>query len=168
VSIGSEAEARSFAETRRTLLDALDRTEQEAHAQAAEVVGAAARRARDITIKADQSAALVEEQLAYLSAQLDHVRARVTDIRSRLAQELQAEADRRSPISRVATIPEPHPQQAPSAELKSTSTIAPATAEPWHAPGADDSDSLPETLRVLRAALESLNGESATDHPAHR
>ena len=168
VAIGSDAEARSFAETRRTLLDALDRTEQEARDQAAELISAAERRAREIIIKADQSAALIEEQLAYLTAQLDHVRSRVTDIRTRLSHELQAEADRRSPISRVAI----QPDQAPPAAPMSASIVTPAAADPGRAPIADDNDSLPETLRVLRAALESLNGQPANaangDPDAHR
>ena len=55
-----------------------------------ELIRVAERRAREITIQADQSAALIEEQLTYLTTQLDHVRARVTAIRSRLAHELQA------------------------------------------------------------------------------
>jgi hypothetical protein len=160
VAIGSEAEARSFAETRRTLLDALDRTEQEAHDQAAELVSQAERRAREITLKADQNAALLEEQLSYLAAQLEHVRGRVTDIRTRLVQELQAQADRRSPISRVA--PQPAAGHAPAVE--SVPSALPVSPDPFpHDPGVADNDSLPETLRVLRAALESLNGQPPND-----
>jgi hypothetical protein len=162
----SEAEARSFAETRRTLLDALDRTEQEAHDQAAELISLAERRAREISIKADQSAALVEEQLAYLSAQLDHVRSRVTDIRTRLAQELQAQADRRTPIPRGASQPRSEPHEAPAAEHIAPASMA-APVAPQVDPGGTENDSLPETLRVLRAALESLNGQPVGSDPHH-
>ena len=162
MAIGSEAEARSFAETRRTLLDALDRTEQEAHAQAAELVSAAERRAREISLKADQSAALIEEQLAYLTAQLDHVRGRVIDIRTRLAHEMQAQADRRTPISRVPVQPEPVQAQAPPV------SPVPAAISAAPDPGSDNNDSLPETLRVLRAALESLNGDASNEPGAHQ
>src|ERR1700730_17519520 len=103
VGRASDADARSFAETRRTLLDALDRTEQEAHDQAAEMIRLAERRAREIIMKADQSAALVEEQVTYMTTQLDHVRARIHDIRSRLAQELQS--DRTAAAIPAAVIP---------------------------------------------------------------
>jgi len=163
--LNPDAEARSFAETRRTLLEALDRTEQEAHDRAAELVRVAERRAREITIQADQSAALIEEQLTYLTTQLDHVRARVTAIRSRLAHELQANPTPvpvagGTPRAEVSARPAPAP--APVAEY----VPAPA-ATVAEAPAADD-DSLPETLRVLRAALESLNGQpsnSASTNP---
>jgi hypothetical protein len=161
LSTTSDAEARSFAETRRTLLDALDRTEQEAHDQATELVRLAERRAREITVKADQSAALLEEQLTYLTAQLDHVRARVTDIRTRLAHELQG--DRTStPLSRAAMPPQPGRQLEPA----SASPITLATQDAAQSSAAvNDTDSLPETLRVLRAALESLNGQPEPNRP---
>ena len=125
---GSEAEARSFAETRRTLLDALDRTEQEAHDQAAELIRVAERRAREITIKADQSAALIEEQLTYLTTQLDHVRARVTAIRSRLAHELQARPIG-APAVRVASQPRPT-HETPSVEYVSAPALRLPPASP--------------------------------------
>jgi hypothetical protein len=164
---GSEAEARSFAETRRTLLDALDRTEQEAHDQAAELIRVAERRAREITIQADQSAALIEEQLTYLTTQLDHVRARVTAIRSRLAHELQGN-DRGSPVARAASQPKADPRETPSVEyVSAAAAIAPVPPQ-LDPVGGDNNDSLPETLRVLRAALESLNGQPTADNqPSH-
>ena len=164
MSTSSDAEARSFAETRRTLLDALDRTEQEAHDQATELVRLAERRAREITVKADQSAALLEEQLTYLTAQLDHVRARVTDIRTRLAHELQGDRTATAPVLRSVIPPR---SEIPSRPVGSAAPIMPApqdTAQPEI--GVSDNDSLPETLRVLRAALESLNGQPTNDRQA--
>jgi hypothetical protein len=116
------------------------------------LIRVAERRAREITIQADQSAALIEEQLTYLTTQLDHVRARVTAIRSRLAHELQGHPS--APVVRVATPPASSVSEAPT-------PVAPVSPQPD--PGATDNDSLPETLRVLRAALESLNGSPAND-----
>lgn len=159
MSTGAEAEARSFAETRRTLLDALDRTEQEAHDQANELIRVAERRAREITIQADQSAALIEEQLTYLSSQLDHVRARVTAIRSRLAHELQGHSI--APVGRVAA------HETPAVEHVAAPTLV-APVPPPPEPAGPENDSLPETLRVLRAALESLNGQPANDSGARQ
>jgi hypothetical protein len=164
VAIGSEADARSFAETRRTLLEALDRSEQAAHDQAAELVLVAERRARELTLKADQSAAMIEEQLTYLSAQLDQVRDRVTHIRTRLAHELQA--SRSSATSNGAVPTAAYVEQSPP-PVEYVATIAHAAPAPTpHEPGPSDTDSLPETLRVLRAALESLNGQAANEASA--
>jgi hypothetical protein len=161
VAIGTETDAQSFAETRRTLLEALDRSEQAAHDQAAELVLIAEQRAREITIKADQSAALVEEQLVYLTTQLDHVRERVTDIRTRLARELQAKGS--SGPSNGAVQADSRVEPSPP-RVEYVATIAHAPQEPSpHEPVVSDTDSLPETLRVLRAALESLNGQAAND-----
>jgi hypothetical protein len=145
-------------------LDALDRTEQEAHEQAAELIMLAERRAREISIKADQTAALVEEQLAYLTAQLDHVRGQVADIRTRLAQELQAQADRRVPIGRVNAPPKPSETRETPPAAHVSPPVPLAAVAPQFDPGSADNDSLPETLRVLRAALESLNGQPQLQH----
>jgi hypothetical protein len=163
LSAGSEAEARSFAETRRTLLEALDRTEQDAHTQSAELIRAAERRAREITIQADQSAALIEEQLTYLTTQLDHVRVRVTAIRSRLVHDLQSAPP--PPVSRAASQQQVDPRETPSVEYVSAAAVV-APVPPQVEPGATENDSLPETLRVLRAALESLNGQPTADQAA--
>jgi len=166
LSTGSEAEARSFAETRRTLLDALDRTEQDAHVQAGELIRAAERRAREITIQADQNAALIEEQLTYLTTHLDHVRARVTAIRTRLAHELRS--DPTSVVSRGAPKPEPQARPAPAPEYVLTPAPVYTDPAPQRDSAATADDSLPETLRVLRAALESLNGQPPNESGEQR
>jgi len=124
----------------------------------------AERRAREITIQADQSAALIEEQLTYLTTQLDHVRARVTAIRSRLAHELQSNPT--SPVAGTAPRSESDSRPVPAAEYVLSPPPDLTSLAPRDTAVAEDS--LPETLRVLRAALESLNGQPQNEPSGHR
>jgi DNA repair exonuclease SbcCD ATPase subunit len=182
----SDADARAFAETRKALLEALDRTQQEAYDQAAELVRRGERRAHEIIVESDQCAALLEEQLTYLTEQIEHVRVRITEIRARLARESQSEkniilAPPPTQVRRVPTEPPVAPpvtrvpvdqataardedlqwQRAPvSAEVRSAevrSSIPQPPPQPYLEPSGGDS--LQDTLRTLRSALESLSSQ---------
>ena len=59
------------------------------------------RRAHEIIVESDQCAALIEEQLTYLTDQIEHVRVRLTEIRARLAREARSD--------RNVILAHPHP-----------------------------------------------------------
>jgi hypothetical protein len=177
----SDADARAFAETRKALLEALDRTQQEAYDQAAELVRRGERRAHEIIVESDQCAALLEEQLTYLTEQIEHVRVRITEIRARLARESKSEKNiiLAPPPTQVRGVPTEPPvappvtrvpvdqataardedlqwQRAPvSAEVRSS--IPQPPPQPYLEPSGGDS--LQDTLRTLRSALESLSSQ---------
>jgi hypothetical protein len=189
----SDADARAFADTRKALLEALDRTEQDANDQASEVVRRAERRAHEIIVESDQCAALIEEQLTYLTDQIEHVRLKVSEIRARLARE--AKSDKNVITAQAPIHPRPpgppqaqpsYPTPPPLSPQPSGQPAPPSyPAQPqapdedtrWKRPSAspDDAafppdpsqpapppagaDSLHETLRTLRSALESLSGQ---------
>jgi hypothetical protein len=178
----SDADARAFAETRKALLEALDRTQQEAYDQAAELVRRGERRAHEIIVESDQCAALIEEQLTYLTEQIEHVRVRMTEIRARLARESKSEKNIiLAPPPAQPRPATPEPPAAPVARVPVDQAFAirdddaqwrrpsPASAASSSSSGpptptdAADTDSLHETLRTLRSALESLSSQPS--HP---
>jgi hypothetical protein len=184
VASPSEADARAFAETRKALLEALDRTQQEAYDQAAELVRRGERRAHEIIVESDQCAALIEEQLTYLTEQIEHVRVRMTEIRARLARE--SRSDKNIILAPPATQLRQVPSEPATAAPPRVSVDQPAVARDddsvWRRPTpptGDGASSLPappqattdaagpdtlhETLRTLRSALESLS----TQPPDH-
>jgi hypothetical protein len=177
VASPSEADARAFAETRKALLEALDRTQQEAYDQAAELVRRGERRAHEIIVESDQCAALIEEQLIYLTEQIEHVRVRMTEIRARLARESKSEKNIILAPPTIQPRPEP-PATPPLARVPVDQAFAVRDDDAhWRRPGpsGDGSSSIPgppqpptddslhETLRTLRSALELLGSQPS--HP---
>jgi hypothetical protein len=166
-------------------LEALDRTQQEAYDQAAELVRRGERRAHEIIVESDQCAALIEEQLTYLTEQIEHVRVRMTEIRARLARESRSDKNiiLAPPASQPRIASSEPPAAPPVARVAVDQASAPRDEDAqWRRPPLSDEvsssipgppqppadtsggDSLHDTLRTLRSALESLSSQPT--HPS--
>ncbi len=172
----SDPEQRSFAETRRALLDALERFEQEAREREAEIVRRAEQRAREIVDAAEQRVATLDRDLAKLRDEIDTARAALAAIREQppapepvepARAEPEAGVPLQPPVPASMEPPEAQPAELPASEPSAVpgepgpaAPPAPRWAEPQPAPAAEPaaaSTSPQETLRALRAALEALN-----------